>query len=115
MTKNKKDFEHELEKFEALLLDWVRAVLIFFIAGIALYHFTIDGKNYALMAFFITIIMVTTLIVDFILSRNELTSKGHKIRLSLDMIIVSMILGLALVLWISYDIIVLPYNYTKSL
>lgn len=106
---------NELEKFESLLLDWVRVVLIFFIAGIALYHFTIDGKNYALMAFLITIIMVTTLIVDYILQRNELTNKGHKIRLSLDIIIISMILGLALILWITYDIITLPYNYAKSI
>ena len=34
----------ELERFEDVLLDWIRTVIIFFIAGLALYHFTIDGK-----------------------------------------------------------------------
>ncbi len=105
----------ETEKFENLLLDWVRTVTIFFIAGLALYHFTIDGKPYAIIAFLITIIMVTTLIVDYLIRRNELTSKGHKVRLPLDILVVTMILGLVLILWVTFDVIYLPYNYTSDI
>jgi uncharacterized membrane protein YidH (DUF202 family) len=100
----------EIEKFEALLLDWMRTVTIFFIAGIALYHFTIDGKPYAVIAFLITILMVTTLIVDYILRRNEITSKGHEVRLPVDILVISMVLGLVLILWVTFDVIRLPYN-----
>ena len=104
----------EIEKFENLLLDWVRTVTIFFIAGIALYHFTIDGKPYAIIAFLITIIMVTTLIVDYLIRRNELTSKGHEIRLPLDILVITMILGLVLILYVTFDVIFLPYNNTNG-
>ena len=104
----------EMERFEDLLLDWMRTVTIFFIAGIALYHFTIDGKPYAIIAFLLTIVMVTTLIVDYILRRNELTSKGHEVRLPVDILVVTMIIGLVLILWVTYDIIVLPYDASSS-
>ena len=108
---NNNERNEELDRFEDVLLDWMRTVTIFFIAGIALYHFTIDGKPYAIVAFFLTIVMVTTLIVDYILRRNEITSKGHDVRLSLDILVVTMIIGLALILWVTYDIMTLPYKY----
>ncbi len=114
MSDNNNDKNHELERFEDLLLDWIRTVIIFFIAGLALYHFTIDGRPYAIIAFLLTIIMVTTLIVDYIIRRKEITSKGHDIRLSIDILVVTMIIGLALILWVTYDIIRLPYTYTYS-
>ena len=71
---------------------------------------TIDGKLYTIIAFLLTIVMVTTLIVDYILRRNEITSKGHHVRLSLDILVTTMIIGLALILWVTYDIMRLPYK-----
>ncbi len=102
------------ERFEDLLLDWIRTVTIFFIAGLALYHFTIDGKPYAIIAFFLTIIMVATMIIDYILRRNELTSKGIHPRLVLDVMVAVMMVGLALIVWVTYDVIVLPYDTSMT-
>ena len=100
----------ELERFEDLLLDWMRTVTIFFIAGIALYHFTKFGKPYAIIAFSLSFVLIITMIVDYILRRNELTAKGYDIRLPLDITVAVSMIGAALVLWILWEIIVEPYK-----
>ena len=86
---------NEVDRFENLLLDWIRTVAIFLVVGIALYHFTSYGKVFALTSFLITIVLVTTLIVDYILRRQEITSKGHEVRLALDILAASMMPALA--------------------
>ena len=106
--------EAEMERFEDLLLDWMRTVTIFFIAGLALYHFTIDGKRYAIIAFTLTIFMVATMIIDYFLRRRELTNRDIPIKASLDIMVSIMIIGLALVAWVTYDVIVLPYELKTS-
>lgn len=98
------------ERFEDLLLNWVRTVTIFFIAGIALYHFTRFGKSYTIIAFLLSIVLMVTMIVDYILRRNELTSQGVNIRLPLDIIVAVMMVGTALVLMITWEVIIEPYN-----
>ena len=99
----------ELERFEDLLLDWMRTVTIFFIAGIALYHFTKFGKPYAVIAFFLTIILIVTMIVDYLTRRNEITAKGHQVKLPLDIMIGVMMVGVALIIWITWEVIIEPY------
>lgn len=104
------DEEREMERFEDLLLDWMRTVTIFFIAGIALYHFTSLGKPYSIIAFLLSIVLVVTMIVDYILRRNELTAKGHKIKFTLDILVAVMMIGLALIILITYEVIIEPYT-----
>ena len=107
MSKNNKNINtDETERFEDLLLDWMRTVTIFFIAGIALYHFTNFGKPYTIIAFSLSFILVVTMIVDYILRRNKLTAKGHDVRLALDIMIAVAIIGAALILWITWEIII---------
>lgn len=100
----------ETEKFEDLLLNWIRTVTIFFIAGIALYHFTDLGKPYSIIAFGLALILIVTMIVDYILRRNDLTKKGYEIRLPLDIMVAVMIVSAALVLWIIGEVIIEPYR-----
>jgi len=107
MKSNKND---ETERFEDLLLDWMRTVTIFFIAGIALYHFTKFGKPYSIIAFSLSFVLVITMIIDYILRRNELTAKGYKIRLPLDIMVSVMMVGAALILWILWEVIIEPYT-----
>ena len=101
--------QKDIERFEDLLLDWMRTVLIFFIAGIALYHFTDLGKSYTIISFGLSLVLVITMIVDYLLRRNELTSRGIDIRLPLDIMIVIMIIAAVLITWISWEVIVEPY------
>ena len=96
------------ERFEDLLLNWVRTVTIFFIAGIALYHFTSFGKQYAIIAFVLSLILIVTMIVDYILRRNEHTSKGFTVRLPLDIIVAAMIIGAGLIIAITWEVIIEP-------
>lgn len=103
------------QRFEDLLLDWMRTVTIFFIAGIALYHFTSLGKPYAIIAFILSIILVTTMIIDYILRRNELTSKGIEIKFTLDVMIAVMMIGLALIISITWEVIIEPYPDNPAL
>lgn len=103
------DNNDETERFEDLLLDWMRTVTIFFIAGIALYHFTKFGKPYAIVAFSLSFILVITMIVDYILRRNELTAKGNVVRLPLDIMVAVMMVGAGLILWIIWEVIIEPY------
>ena len=100
----------ETERFEDLLLDWMRTVTIFFIAGIALYHFTDFGKPYAIIAFSLSFILVITMIVDYILRRKELTAKGIEIKFTLDVIVAVMMIGLALIIMVTYEVIIEPYT-----
>lgn len=98
----------DLELYEELLLDWMRTATIFFIAGIALYHFTTKGKPYTLIAFGLSIILIVTMIIDSITRRKELKQSGLHPRLALDVIIGVMIIALGLVLWIAYEVMVEP-------
>jgi hypothetical protein len=98
----------ETERFEDLLLSWIRTVTIFFIAGIALYHFTKFGKPYAIIAFLLSLVLIVTMVVDYIMRRNELTSKGYTVRLPLDIMVSVMIVTIALILWITWEVIVEP-------
>ena len=100
----------ETERFEDLLLDWIRTVTVFFIAGIALYHFTNFGKQYSITAFSLSFILIITMIIDYILRRNDLTSKGHEVRLPLDIMVAVMMIGAVLVLWIIWEVIEEPYK-----
>lgn len=107
--------DREIERFEDLLLDWMRTVTIFFIAGIALYHFTDLGKPYSIIAFLLTLVLVGTMIIDYILRRNELTAKGVDIKLTLDVLVAVMMIGFALIAWITYEVINEPYQDNPSL
>lgn len=107
---NKNNNFQETERFEDLLLNWVRTVTIFFIAGIALYHFTSFGKSYTIISFLLSIVLMVTMIVDYILRRNELTSQGISVRLPLDIIVGVMMVGTALILMITWEVIIEPYN-----
>jgi hypothetical protein len=109
------DPNNEINQFEEIVLDWFRTATIFFIAGIALYHFTKLGKPYTIIAFLLTIVLMVTMIVDYLDRRSELVSKGHHIRLSLDILIATMMVGLALVLWITWEVIVEPYPDNPSI
>lgn len=100
------DDELELEKFENLMLNWSRTATIFLLSGIALYHFTSLGKQYSIIAFLLTIILIGTMVIDYVARRNELTSKGIDIRISLDIIVAVMIIAIALILSIIWEIIV---------
>ena len=111
-TRNTQDKDEE--RFEDLLLDWVRTVTIFFIAGITLYHFTAYGKPYAVISFLLTIVLVTTMIVDYLFRRQEHIEKGYNIRLSLDIIVATMMIGLALIVWITFEVITEPYKDNPS-
>ena len=103
------DKNNETERFEDLLLNWMRTVTIFFIAGIALYHFTNFGKVYSIVAFSLSFVLVVTMIVDYILRRNEFTSKGNEVRLPLDIMISVMMIGAALILFVLWEVIIEPY------
>ncbi len=92
----------------------MRTVTIFFIAGIALYHFTKFGKSYAIIAFSLSLVLVVTMIVDYILRRNELTAKGHDVRLALDIMIAVAIIGALLILLITWEVIVEPYKNSPN-
>lgn len=99
-----RDDNRELERFEDLLLSWMTTVIIFFIVGIALYRFT-KFCVYSVVAFLLAIVLIVTFIVDYIVRRKELTSKGYNIRLSLDIMVASMIVGLGLVIGITWEVI----------
>lgn len=58
---------------------------------------------------------MVTMIVDYILRRNELTSKGHEVRLPLDIMIAVAMVGAALILWILWEVIVEPYKDNPSI
>ena len=98
----------ELERYEEVLLDWMRTATIFFIAGIALYHFTSLGKPYSIIAFSLSIVLMITMIIDSISRRNDLAKKGITPRLALDIIIGVMVLAVLLVIWITYEVIIEP-------
>jgi len=98
----------ELELYEELLLDWMRMATIFFIAGIALYHFTTKGKPYTLIAFGLSITLIITMVIDSIIRRKDLKQRGLHPRLALDIIILVMIIALLLVIWIAYGMTVEP-------
>lgn len=104
-----------VDEFEEIVLDWFRTATIFFIAGIALYHFTNFGKSYTIIAFMLTLILMMTVVVDYILRRNELTSNGHSVRLSLDVLISTMIVGIALIVWITWEVIIEPYKNSNDM
>lgn len=91
--------------FENLMLAWIRTITIFLVAGIALYHFTHFGKPFALIFFLITIVLVTTLIVDYIFRRREIVRQGHDVRLALDIIAASMMIALATIIWMVWTVI----------
>ena len=95
--------------FETLLLDWIRTVSLFFIVGIALYHFTEYGKYLAFIAFLISGVMIMALIIDYIRTRKDLRSnQGIETRFSLDVLMASMIGGLALLIIIMYIVATSP-------
>ncbi len=102
--------DDEINQFEEIVLDWFRTATIFFIAGIALYHFTNFGKPYTVIAFMLTIVLMITMIVDYLDRRSTLVAKGHSIRMSLDVLIATMMVALALVLWITREVIIEPYK-----
>ena len=102
------DEDGHIDRFETLLLDWSRTVAIFFIVGIALYNFTPQGKYFAIMAFIISIIMIATMLVDYFQRRYILMKHGHSVRLALDILAMGMLLALALVIMMTYHIIILP-------
>ena len=88
----------ELEWFEKDLLDWMRTVAVFLIVGIAIYHFTVVGKWFALTFFLITAVVMTTLIVDYIQRRHILVSHGLQVRYTVDVLAVSNILTLGVLI-----------------
>ena len=98
----------ELERYEEVLLDWMRTTTIFFIAGIALYHFTSLGKPYSIIAFCLSLVLMITMIIDSISRRNDLAKNGIKPRLALDIIIAVMVLAVLLVIWVTYEVIIEP-------
>ena len=102
-----KEFTNELDKFENLLLDWMRTVAIFFIVAIALYHFTPYGKIFTILMFMISIIVMITMIVDYMYRREQLEDESD-VRLSLDVLVAAMLLALALVVIMTVTVIVLP-------
>ncbi len=104
----------ELERFEDVLLDWMRTVTIFFIAGIALYHFTSLGKPYTLVSFFLSLILMITMIVDYINRRKELRDKGLNPRLALDIMVAVAVIGTGLIAWIIYEVMREPYQNTPE-
>jgi hypothetical protein len=104
----------ETDRFEDLLLSWIRTVTIFFIAGVALYHFTNFGKSYAIISFMLSLVLTVTMVVDYIVRRNELTSKGYTVRLPLDIMISVMIVTVALILWIIWEVITEPYKIIET-
>lgn len=101
------NFTNEIDKFENLLLDWMRTVAIFFIVAIALYHFTPYGKIFTILMFLISILVMVTMIVDYMYRRNQLYQESE-VRLSLDILVMAMILALALVVIMTCYVIVLP-------
>ncbi len=96
---------HDCDRIENNLLAWIRTVTIFFIAGIALQHYTDSGKYYSIISFLILVVLLTTLLLDYINQRSELISKGYKIRLSLDVMASAMMVLLFVVFWILYNAI----------
>lgn len=105
----------ESDIFENVVLDWIRTITVFFIASIALYSFTPHGKAFAIISLLITIILVTTLIVDYIVRRNEEVSRGHSVRFSLDVLIATMMLALALIIWMLWTVVLNPEPIPMSL
>lgn len=100
----------ETERLEDLLLSWIRTVSIFFIAGITLYHFTNFGKQYAIISFLLSVVLIVTMIVDYFIRRNELTSKGFQVRLPVDIMVSVMIILAALIMSIIWEVIIEPYS-----
>ena len=113
LNKIRKDL-NDIERFEDVLLDWMRTVTIFFIAGIALYHFTTLGKPYTLVAFFLSLILMITMIVDYISRRKELSNNGLNPRLALDIMVAVAVVGAGLIAWIIYEVMNEPYQNTKE-
>ena len=48
------------------------------------------------------------MIVDYVVRRNELTKKGYEIRLPLDIMVAVMIIGAALIIAISFEVLIEP-------
>ena len=94
--------------FENAVLDWIRTITVFFITSIALYNFTPHGKPFSIISLLITIILVTSLIVDYIIRRKEITSKGGSVRFSLDVLIATMMIALALIIWMLWVVVINP-------
>jgi len=80
-------------------------VAVFLIVGIAIYHFTIVGKWFALTFFLITAIVMTALIVDYIQRRHILVSHGLQVRYTVDVLAVSNILTLGVLIWIIWTVL----------
>lgn len=102
------DDDVHIDRFENLLLDWSRTVAIFFIVGIALYNFTPQGKYLSIGAFLISILVIVTMLIDYVYRRNILIKTGHDVRFALDVLAIGMLFGLVLVIIMVYWVIILP-------
>lgn len=95
------------ETFESNFLDWVRTVTIFFIAGLALFSFTRRGKIFAIISFTIAGFLIVASLWDYWNTRSEILKDGGNVKLSLDILAISVVLILFVDLWILYEIMMM--------
>lgn len=88
---------------ESNFLNWVGAIGIFLIVGVALFNFTQKGKTFSILTYLIALFLIVVLLVDYYTERNKQIKKGNDVRVALDLLSFGIIATGLLVAWIIYE------------
>lgn len=89
---------------EVNFLNWLGAIGIFLVVGIALFNFTRFGKTFSIITYLIAFLLIVVLLTDYYNERNKQNKEGKKVRPALDILSFCIIATGLLVLWITYEI-----------
>lgn len=88
---------------EENFLDWVGAIGIFLIVGVALFNFTRRGKTFSILTYLIALFLIIILLVDYFKERARLVDNGNTIRPALDLLAATIFATGCLVAWIIFE------------
>jgi uncharacterized membrane protein YidH (DUF202 family) len=81
-------------------LAFIRTSAIFFVASVALFHFTEYGKMFSLVSLSIALILTISVVVDYFQERNRINKLGFKTRTIIDILAYLMVGMIIFILFI---------------